>query len=93
MWRGSDECKHKLDEQFIIYSVPPLMIGRRLIVGDEFLSLRSLNRNYAFSEVAHNRLLISLDGSLFLTPLWTLGYRVKVDIEKLNAFMLAQDLG
>ena len=31
--------RHKLDEQFIIYSVPPLTIGRRLIVGDEFLSL------------------------------------------------------
>ena len=35
----------------------------------------------------------SLDGSLFLTPLWTLGYRVKADIEKLNAFMLVQEVG
>ena len=34
------------------------VMGRRLIVGDEFLSLRSLNRNYAFSEVVHDRFLI-----------------------------------
>ena len=46
------------NEQFIIHSVPPLVIGRRLIVGDGFLSLRMLNRNYAFSEVTHDRLLI-----------------------------------
>ena len=35
-------------------------LGRRLIVGDGFLSLRSLNRDFAFSEVAHDRLLIFL---------------------------------
>ena len=57
---------------------------RGLIVGDGFLSLCVC----LIATMLLAKLLTigsyffcpSLDGSLFLTPLWTLGYRVKVDI-------------
>lgn len=61
------------NEQFISYSVPPLMIGRRLIVMDEFLYLYfrslklafSLGLHYsAFSEAINRMILRDMDNML-----------------------------